>query len=257
MTKHDYAYTDRPNVPATRVAHAEQLLKFIGGTNEIRGPQDGPPAGGIFRNHNLAARYALRMNTEGYKIYFTLNPVDTTLFDVSMTLDKAFPHPKKFASKEQCPTRRLMLIDIDPKRGECMSSDEELSLAREMSVEVREYMCSLGFGEPIVMCSGSGYHLLYLCVPQPTTDEYCEGIRYLLSHLAEKFDTPRVQIDQTVFNAARISRLPGMWNRKGPDDTEKNRPHRLAYVVQYPEQWTPTNVGAIAKHSATNLRSRR
>ncbi len=51
-------------------------------------------------------------------------------------------------------------------------------------------------------------------------------------------------MDTSVGNAARISRLPGTWNRKGEDTTD--RPHRRAKVLSYPDTFMPVTKEMLA-----------
>ena len=53
-----------------------------------------------------------------------------------------------------------------------------------------------------------------------------------LQSLSERFDDERVKVDRSVFNPARIWKLPGTWARKGDDTSE--RPHRMAKITSTP-----------------------
>ena len=50
----------------------------------------------------------------------------------------------------------------------------------------------------------------------------------------EPCSNEKVHVDLSVHNAARICRLPGMWNRKG--DETADRKHRLAEVLEMPKE---------------------
>jgi hypothetical protein len=57
----------------------------------------------------------------------------------------------------------------------------------------------------------------------------------MLQALAAKYDTPTVKVDTSVFNAGRITQVPGSVARKGlevedPNDLEERR-YRMAYFV--------------------------
>jgi hypothetical protein len=97
-------------------------------------------------------------------------------------------------------------------------------------------MAEVGFPPPIVGDSGNGVHLFYRlpkdrpieAIPTPPEDP----IRQLLRHLADKFNTPRAEVDRSVFNPARIVKYPGTLAKKG--DGKDDRPHRLAKLLEYP-----------------------
>ena len=57
-------------------------------------------------------------------------------------------------------------------------------------------------------------------------------VECILRALAARFDNEHVKIDQTVFNPARICRLPGTLARKG--DSTLLRPHRRARLLEGP-----------------------
>src|SRR2546421_1781053 len=58
---------------------------------------------------------------------------------------------------------RWLLIDCDPERlAHISSTDEEHEAALQRSYEVRDYLRSLGFPDPIEADSGNGRHLMYL-----------------------------------------------------------------------------------------------
>jgi hypothetical protein len=112
---------------------------------------------------------------------------------------------------------------------------------------VQEYLTSLGWPEPIRVDSGNGYHLLYRgdrCNPSSA------AWVYILKLLAKTFNTEGAKVDTSVGNASRISRLPGTWNRKGPNAPD--RPHRLAHVLTYPAKWVPVEHGPMVHRLAAS-----
>jgi hypothetical protein len=82
-----------------------------------------------------------------------------------------------------------------------------------------------GFCEPMYNDSGNGAHLLYP-INEANTRKY--AMRYTSSSSAflPSSAIMQVKVDTTVFNAARIWRVPGTWSRKG--DSVPDRPHRKA-----------------------------
>ena len=55
----------------------------------------------------------------------------------------------------------------------------------------------------------------------------------ILKALAEQFNDEWIKVDESVFNPARIMRLPGTMNRKG--DHLPKYPHRLCRILRIPE----------------------
>lgn len=160
---------------------------------------------------------ALRLNTAGYNVYYVMNPIHDDFISGSAT-DKDIEY------------RDLLLIDIDKigHKGES-STDEELEAARLLSEQIEEYLQPLGWDEPIRMMSGNGYHLYYILDELSNDEKNKALIEFLLHELAEKFNNDIVGVDTVVFNASRITKVPGTIARKGLNT--KERPHRMAVVL--------------------------
>jgi len=160
---------------------------------------------------------ALRLNAAGYNVYYVMNPIRED-FDSGSVTDKDI----------EC--RDLLLIDIDKigHKGES-STDDELEAARLLSEEIAGYLQSEGWDEPIRMMSGNGYHLYYLLSKLQNDAKTKALIEGVLHELADKFNNDIVAVDTVVFNASRITKVPGTIARKGPNTAE--RPHRMAVVL--------------------------
>ena len=85
--------------------------------------------------------------------------------------------------------------------------------------------------QPIAADSGNGFHLMYR-IDLPANDSGI--VERCLKELDRRFTDDESTVDTTVFNAARIWKLPGTFARKG-DDT-KERPHRRAEVICLPDK---------------------
>lgn len=160
---------------------------------------------------------ALRLNAAGYNIYYVMNPINQN-FENGSAGDKDIAY------------RDLLLIDIDKvgHKGES-STDEELEAARLLSEQIAAYLESEGWDEPIRMMSGNGYHLYYVLNELPNDEVHKKLVEGALRELAEKFNNDIVAVDTVVFNASRITKVPGTIARKGENTTE--RPHRMAEVL--------------------------
>ena len=161
--------------------------------------------------------YALTLNDQGYNIYITLNPIKSEFIGQS-------------AKDKDIEYRDLLLIDID-RAGDTRNpaTEAELECAKLLGEEVQQHLTSLGWAEPIWVMSGNGYHLYYILDNLPNTQEVTEAIRNALNSLAIRFDNEHVHIDTNVYNASRITKVPGTIMRKGEESP--GRPYRRAVVL--------------------------
>ena len=131
-------------------------------------------------------------------------------------------------------TRLWLLIDLDPVRDSLISASQaEKEHARQLAEEVERFLREMGWPEPILADSGNGYHLYYR-IDLPAVDGGL--VARILKKLARQFDRPEAKVDQTVFNAAQITKFPGTLARKG--DNTKDRPHRRAELLRLPGEPT-------------------
>ena len=160
----------------------------------------------------------------GEQFYFTLNKInhdcyareqkDRILFGKSTTQDK------------EIISYKYILIDFDPKRPSGVSStDGELNKALDLRAEVYLFLRNKGFKEPIIALSGNGCHLLYK-IDVPNNEENKKYIKSFLEVLDLKYSNNDVEIDTSVYNPARITKLYGTMASKGANT--KERPHRMS-----------------------------
>ena len=163
-------------------------------------------------------------------IYFTINPVLPDLLARAVNRLKAADAKSSSTTDLDIKCIRWLPIDLDPRRPAGISStDEELAAALKIRNKIAGWMeKSLTWSSGIRARSGNGAHLLYRLPDLPNTPENAEQIKICLSVLDDKFSTDLVEVDQKVFNPARIWKLYGTTARKG-DHTE-DRPHRKSYI---------------------------
>ncbi len=126
---------------------------------------------------------------------------------------------------------RWLPLDFDPARPAGVSSnEEEHEAALSMARSTRDALTAEGWPEPVMIDSGNGAHLLYKL---PLGWGSGERVQKTLKLLSARFSTARVQLDEKVFNPARIWKLPGSVARKG--DSIPSRPHRLSRLLAVPE----------------------
>ena len=161
--------------------------------------------------------------------YATLNPVTPAL--LARASNRLAP------AKRDCSTadvdvlaRRWLPIDCDPDRPAGISStDDEHEAALALAREIRDGLSSLGWPEPVMLDSGNGAQMLYR-INLLTDDGGL--VRKAIAEIA-KGSNASVHVDLSVYNPARIWRIPGTMNRKG--DPIPGRPHRMASILDIPK----------------------
>jgi len=103
--------------------------------------------------------------------------------------------------------------------------------------------------------SGNGFHLLYRLPDLANNDASTSLISRSLKALSARFSNVTVHIDETVFNAARISKAYGTFARKG--DHTPERPYRLSRMLDVPESVTPVSVELLEQLAAEAPEARR
>ncbi len=146
---------------------------------------------------------------------------------------------------EDMSRRRWLLVDLDPVRpSHTSSTDAEKESARERMTAVRDYLNNEGFPAPCVADSGNGYHLYYK-LDAVNADENTAVVEAFLQALSDKFGDDAVDIDTTVSNASRVSKIPGTWAVKG-EPTEE-RPHRIAKILEIPDIIEPVDMAVVKR----------
>jgi P4 family phage/plasmid primase-like protien len=167
-------------------------------------------------------------DAKAHGVYFTLNPCKPALLARAANRLKANINTTTDADILAI---RWLPIDLDPKRPSGISSSaEELQTALDLAKRIAQWLeGELGFAKGIRAFSGNGYHLLYRLPDLPNVPETTVLLKKCLAALAAHFRSNEVEIDQKVFNPARIWKLYGTHARKG--DNTKERPHRLSKLM--------------------------
>lgn len=204
--------------------------------------KDGSIHAGFFdRDHaDVMAREAERLSglprVKG--VYVTLNAIDANLLNRPGFANQVRKvRAGESASAKDVKRRVFLLIDADPRRAEGMNgwsaSDDEKAKALAKVLEIRTYLSSLGWPEPLLCDSGNGWHLLYR-IDLPADDSGL--LKRVLGALAKRFDDEAVEIDRKVYDPARITKLYGTRACKGEHTAD--RPHRLSGIVEIPSVLT-------------------
>jgi hypothetical protein len=160
---------------------------------------------------------ALELNRQGFNVYTVMNPIRT---------DFAGPGAAKDADIRY---RDLLLVDID-RVGDtsCPANQAELDAAKVLALEIRDYLAYRDWPDPILVMSGNGYHLYYILEGIPNDLESASLVRRFLKNLANRFDNSLVAVDTVVYNASRITKVPGTVARKGIETHDRS--YRMAEV---------------------------
>lgn len=198
---------------------------------------------GYFKDVNTlisALRPMLDHNNARYyghlQAYFTLNDIDDDLYGREQH-DKFVKKPKATTSDGNVIRRRFIMLDFDACRVAGVSAnDQEFEKAHMKAVEVYRYLMGQGFKEPIITTSGNGWHE-YLTCDMPNDDEHNELVKNFLKSLGNMFSDEHVEIDEKVYNPARVDKMIGSWAKKGSDT--QDRKWRIAKIVKVPQDLTP------------------
>jgi len=169
---------------------------------------------------------ALVLNQQGYNIYPCLNlisPVFEGDEENGLSVKDA-----------DIVSRRYLLVDFDRAVTNQPATDHEIAEIFTVAHELeKDAFYSKGL-DPITVGSGNGVHI-YLPLELPNDNESKLLCQKMLQAMARKYDTDKVKVDTAVFNASRITKMPGTIARKGievPNDTGINeRYYRMASVV--------------------------
>jgi P4 family phage/plasmid primase-like protien len=204
---------------------------------------------GYFNDFEQLARVAASLSGNVEAVYVTLNPVNPDL--LARSCNQVKPYARETTSDSDITARRWLPLDFDPVRPAGISStDAEHELALERARQVRDWLRSQGWPEPIFADSGNGAHLLY----RVNFSKYSNALqgneffRQILEAVAFHHAGQGVEVDQKVFNPARIWKLYGTMACKG--DNLPDRPHRLARLLEVPEKIEPVPLPLLEKVAA-------
>lgn len=163
-------------------------------------------------------------------VYYTPNALDSDLHARALNRARIVNDRREpTTSDKDVARRRWLLIDCDVKRPAGISAtDAEKTAAAEMIERVHAWLVECGFPPGLICDSGNGAHAM-IPVDLPADDPFCERV---VKTLAREFDNDQAKIDTTVFNAARIWKLPGTMVCKGDNAVDVGRPWRMASIVR-------------------------
>jgi hypothetical protein len=185
---------------------------------------------GYFSDITALAKAAQAWDGRAEAIYVALNPVNAAL--LARSVNHVTTNAKTTTQDSDVRLRRWLLIDLDPLRPSGISSSEaEHQAALARATEIKLALASVGWPDPILADSGNGAHLLYR-VDLPNDRASKDLFDRVLRALSFRFGDSVVGVDETVGNAARISKLYGTLVAKG--DNTPDRPHRRSQLFEVP-----------------------
>jgi hypothetical protein len=216
---------------STTIMDGARLLARHGGVVEVRILNT--PKGtvsGYFDDLEALAQAVAEWDGRA-SIYVTANPVLPDLLARARNRLKGFA--RATTEDGQITRRRWLLVDLDPKRPAGISATaEELAAALERRNALVAFLTELGFPEPVVAMSGNGGHAIWP-VDLPNDEGTTRLIEHALKALKAKFSDAVVDVDEAVYNGARIWKLYGSIAVKG--DSTPERPHRRAQIERIPD----------------------
>ena len=186
---------------------------------------------GYFTDSDTIINELSRFQDNYYQCYFTLNQIHSSCYGKTQH-DKLLPNMST-TQDDQITKRTTLLIDFDPVRiTDTSSTNAMLKIAIDRALQVEKFLSDYGFPAPIRGLSGNGCHLLY-DIDLPNTEEVKKVIKHFYDTLSGLFTDRTVDIDRSVFNASRISKVFGTYARKGANIPET--PHRLSKITTIPD----------------------
>ena len=157
----------------------------------------------------------------------------TTATPQGVTASNAFGTGRALCNADMVRINRI-LFDFDPSRQkDSNSTDAELGMARDRALDLASRLDAIGWPAPSSGTSGNGWHLAYR-VRLPADEATASAFSLIYQELARHYSDDAVLFDSTVRNPARIWRLPGSINLKGPNTAD--RPQRRA-ITRVPNDW--------------------
>ena len=215
------------------------IFPIENGVIEVRA-MGGKTLSGYYRNREQLVHDLMLHDNETW--YFVMNEIDEACYSreqserISVVTGKM-----KTTSDKEIKYLNWLLIDADPTRAAGVSStDLEKAAAYETIKRVGAWLRGKGFCDPVFCDSGNGYHLLYRIKAEPKESE---TVKKFLQVLDAYFSDDAVQIDTSVFNPARITKVYGTIATKGANT--KERPHRASAILSVPETIEPTRFDCV------------
>lgn len=193
---------------------------------------DGRTASGIFDNIDEIVK-AIVPYTNDWNIYYTINRLPDDVRGLPQ-YNKIIVRPKQTCNDNMMVARDYVCIDLDSRRlSGTNATDEQVEFTKKKANEVYQYLVNVGFNPPTVVFSSNGVHL-YLRCAMLNNEKNTALVKRFLQALSMMFTDEHTDVDEKVFNCARIMRLPSTYSCKG-NTSDASRPQRLCKFVKINE----------------------
>lgn len=200
---------------------------------EVRLIGNNKVASGYFTDVDILLR-EIKPYLSEYNAYFVINSISPECYGRQQH-DKIIVKPKNTTTDSEIVGRDYVFLDLDAhKVAGVNATDEEVERTKQKAREVYRFLKANSFNEPIVIFSANGVHFYLRCALMPT-QENNDIIKRFTQAMGMLFSDEYVDIDQKIYNLARIAKIPGTYSRKGSIES-KERPQRLCYIVKYPHE---------------------
>ncbi len=199
------------------------------------------PGSGYYNDLGKLANDAIVATERASAVYVTLNQINPALLARRKNEFHWLRKGDPTTADSEVMRRRWLLVDLDPVRLSGISStntEHEAAIAK--ALEIHDALTSDGWPLPIMTNTGNGAALLYRIDLPPDDGDL---VKRVLAGLSLRFSSAEVNLDTSVFNPARLVRLPGTRNRKGSHTDE--RPHRWCKILDLPEAIRPVPEEAL------------
>ena len=193
---------------------------------------DGKTASGIFDSIDEIVK-AVAPYTNDWNIYYTINRLPDDVRGLPQ-YNKIIVRPKQTCNDNMMVARDYVCIDLDSRRlSGTNATDEQVEFTKKKANEVYQYLVNVGFNPPTVVFSSSGVHL-YLRCAMLNNEKNTKLVKRFLQALSMMFTDEHTDVDEKVFNCARVMRLPSTYSCKG-NTMDASRPQRLCKFVKINE----------------------
>lgn len=207
------------------------IMKNNNKLTEVRLIGDNKVASGYFTNIDTLIR-EIKPYLAEFNAYFTINSISPECYGRQQH-DKIVMRPKNTTTDAEIVGRDYVFLDLDAhKVAGVNATDAEVEKTQKKANDVYRFLVNNGFNSPIVIFSGNGAHLYLKCALK-NNEENNEIVKRFTQAMGMLFSDEYVDIDQKIYNLARIAKIPGTYSRKGSIES-KDRPQRLCYIVKYP-----------------------
>lgn len=194
---------------------------------------------------SMADAFVALTRNDPQNIFITFNPARAECMALEHGCDvpRTPNQIKKAISDSNIAYRRYILVDADPVRVSGVpSTDAEKAEAYAVIQRIYTDLLAIGYPDMYVADSGNGYHLL-IPVNLSNDAETLGLVKRFLAALSKTYGNSAVDIDISVSNAARLTKLYGTLSIKGRHTPD--RPHRLSALLYAPESHTPATVDQL------------